>query len=211
MARCQGTPVFTPAPPREAQRDLASATVKKRGDGLERRPPAGIARERETSADGTPNCITPVEQKGGDRLERRSPTGIARERETSADGAPNCITPVEQKGGDGLERRSPTGIARERETSADDAPNCVTPVEQKGGDGLERRSPTGIARERETSADSTELCQRECRTLQPPWRDGCRVVAPRLGPRGPAPAQSGSNRPSTAVQPPSAKSTEPVM
>ena len=114
MARCQGTPVFTPAPLREAQRDLASPTEKKRGDGLERRSPTGIARERETSADGTPNCITPVEQKGGDRLERRSPTGIARERETSADGAPNCITPVEQKGGDRLERRSETGAPASR-------------------------------------------------------------------------------------------------
>ena len=97
---------------------------QKGGDGLERRSPTGIARERETSADDAPNCITPVEQKGGDGLERRSPTGIARERETSADDAPNCVTPVEQKGGDGLERRPLVGIARERETSADDAGPC---------------------------------------------------------------------------------------
>ena len=33
-----------------------SPTEKKRGDGLERRPPAGIARERETSADDVAPC-----------------------------------------------------------------------------------------------------------------------------------------------------------
>ena len=92
-----------PAPMHNARRTAYCITPveQKGGDGLERRSPTGIARERETSAD---DCITPVEQKGGDGLERRSPTGIARERETSAD---DCITPVEQKGGDGLERRSP--------------------------------------------------------------------------------------------------------
>ena len=52
----QGTPVFTPAPLGKAQRDRASPPEHKRGDGLERRPPAGIARERETSADDTALC-----------------------------------------------------------------------------------------------------------------------------------------------------------
>ena len=39
-----------------AQRDGVSPMAQKRGDGLERRPPAGIARERETSADDTGPC-----------------------------------------------------------------------------------------------------------------------------------------------------------
>ena len=39
------------APPRVAGRETVTSTAKKRGDGLERRPPAGIARERETSVD----------------------------------------------------------------------------------------------------------------------------------------------------------------
>ena len=89
--RCQGTPAsspgggFTPAPLRGAQRDRASPTAKKRGDGLERRSPTGIARERETSADAqlaARSRIANGEKARG--LERRSPTGIARERETSA-------------------------------------------------------------------------------------------------------------------------------
>ena len=39
-----------------AQRDGVSPMAQKRGDGLERRPPAGITRERETSADDTGPC-----------------------------------------------------------------------------------------------------------------------------------------------------------
>ncbi len=37
----QGTPVFRPAPPRAAGREGVTPTAKKRGDGLERRPPVG--------------------------------------------------------------------------------------------------------------------------------------------------------------------------
>ena len=48
MARRLGTPAFRPAPRAAAPRDRASPTAKKRGDGLERRSPTGIARERET-------------------------------------------------------------------------------------------------------------------------------------------------------------------
>ena len=47
----EGTPVFTPASPPRGRRNCAQLTEKKRGDGLERRPLVGIARERETSAD----------------------------------------------------------------------------------------------------------------------------------------------------------------
>ena len=49
--QAKGTPVFTPASPPSGRRNFAQLTEKKRGDGLERRPPVGIARERETSAD----------------------------------------------------------------------------------------------------------------------------------------------------------------
>ena len=45
-----GTPVFRPASRPQAAK-LPSPTAKKRGKGQERQPPAGIARERETSAD----------------------------------------------------------------------------------------------------------------------------------------------------------------
>ena len=48
VARRLGTPAFRPAPRPAAPRDRASPTAKKRGDGLERRSPTGIARERET-------------------------------------------------------------------------------------------------------------------------------------------------------------------
>ena len=37
---------FTPAPPRTAGREGVTPTAKKRGDGLERRPPVGTARRR---------------------------------------------------------------------------------------------------------------------------------------------------------------------
>ena len=46
-----GAPVFTPAPRPAGPRNCTSLWEKKREDGLERRPPAGIAREREISAD----------------------------------------------------------------------------------------------------------------------------------------------------------------
>ncbi len=63
----QGTPVFTPAPRPGGQRNRVPPIVKKRGDGLERRPPAGIARERETSADDTAPCqcerLTPSQHR----------------------------------------------------------------------------------------------------------------------------------------------------
>ena len=49
-------PVFTPAPRPGGPRNRVPSIVKKRGDGLERRPPAGIARERETSADDVALC-----------------------------------------------------------------------------------------------------------------------------------------------------------
>ena len=42
--------MFTPAPRPTGPRDRVPPIVKKRGDGLDRRPLAGIARERETSA-----------------------------------------------------------------------------------------------------------------------------------------------------------------
>ena len=45
-----------PAPLGGAQRERVHPPAKKRGDGLERRPPAGIARERETSAHDTAPC-----------------------------------------------------------------------------------------------------------------------------------------------------------
>ena len=45
-------PALRPAGPRNRVRP----SEKKRGDGLERRPPAGIARERETSADDAAAC-----------------------------------------------------------------------------------------------------------------------------------------------------------
>ena len=60
-------PVFTPAPRPGGPRNRVPPIVKKRGDGLERRPPAGIARERETSADGTAPCqcerLTPSQHR----------------------------------------------------------------------------------------------------------------------------------------------------
>ena len=63
----QGTPVFTPAPRPGGPRNRVPPIVKKRGDGLERRPPAGIARERETSADDTAPCqcerLTPSQHR----------------------------------------------------------------------------------------------------------------------------------------------------
>ena len=46
MVSVQRTPVFTPAPLRAAQRNRVPPTDRKRGDGLERRPPVGTARRR---------------------------------------------------------------------------------------------------------------------------------------------------------------------
>ena len=62
MARWQGNADLWPALPREpalrpaGPRNRVPPIVKKRGDGLERRPPAGIARERENSAYDTAPC-----------------------------------------------------------------------------------------------------------------------------------------------------------
>ncbi len=64
--------MFTPAPRPGGPRNRVPPIVKKRGDGLERRPPAGIARERETSADDTAPCqcerLTPPSTGCRDRL-----------------------------------------------------------------------------------------------------------------------------------------------
>ena len=51
-----GTPVFRPAPRARGSRDRALPISKKRGDGLERRPPVGIAREREIIPDDAASC-----------------------------------------------------------------------------------------------------------------------------------------------------------
>ena len=69
----KGTPTSRSAPLRKAQRDRASPTAKKRGDGLERRPPAGIARERETSADDSAPCQHEGRTLSQHRCRDRSP------------------------------------------------------------------------------------------------------------------------------------------
>ena len=45
-----------PTPDDDGLPGAVTPNEKKRGDGLERRPPAGIARKRETSADDVAPC-----------------------------------------------------------------------------------------------------------------------------------------------------------
>ncbi len=107
-----------------APRDRASPTAKKRGDGLERRSPTGIARERETCTNDA-GCQRESRTTSCRRGERTDPimwvpaaqppalhtrTAFQHRRETRA-----------ANGSKSLERRSPTGIARERETCTNDA------------------------------------------------------------------------------------------
>ena len=69
-----GTPVFTPAPRAAGPRNRVSLRRKNRGDSLERRPPAGTARERETrTADAAPcqgECRIPIQFRMAARLIR---------------------------------------------------------------------------------------------------------------------------------------------
>ena len=77
----EGTPVFTPAPPRTAGRERVTPTAKKRGDGLEPRPlvgtrwpPASARRIRKWRC-GAPQRVTPTAKKRGDGLEPRPLVG----------------------------------------------------------------------------------------------------------------------------------------
>ena len=94
--RRPGVGTFRPASPAQRAK-LPPPIEKKRGDGLERRPPVLAAGGRE----------------------RRTPT-----RQKHGDGSPTSGRHRGQKRGDGLERRPPVGIARERETGPDDAAPC---------------------------------------------------------------------------------------
>ena len=49
-------------------------SAKKRGDSLERRPPVGIARERETRADDAALCLRECRGSGRARLRGGGPT-----------------------------------------------------------------------------------------------------------------------------------------
>ena len=125
VARRLGTPVFRPALRPAGPRDRASPTAKKRGDGVERRSPTGIARERETCTNDAGPSQRESRTTSCRRGERTDPimwvpaaqppalhtrTAFQHRRETRA-----------ANGGKSLERRSPTGIARERETCTNDA------------------------------------------------------------------------------------------
>ena len=139
-----------PAPLRDAQRDDASSAAKKRGDGLERRSPTGIARERETCADDTAPCQRECPILSQHRMPRSLSAAPPRGRTLSC--------PAGCPGGPDHARLSPLGARTATAAHRDDASSAA----KKRGDGLERRSPTGIARERETCADDTAPCQREC-------------------------------------------------
>ena len=179
-------------------RNRVSLTKKKRGNGLERRPPVGTAARR--AAGGSPplsfvarrrNRVPLTEKKRGDGLERRPPAGTAARR--AAGGSPplsftarrrNRVPLTQRKRGDGLERRPPAGTAARR--AAGGSPplsfvarrrNRVPLTQRKRGDGLERRPPVGTARERETSAEDAAPYQRECRTVSQP-----RVARPLTAP-----------------------------
>ena len=107
-------------------RDRVPLAEKKRGDGLERRPPAGIARERAgpRTADGEEargRLGTPASGRhragvGGTAYRRRRRSAgtawNAGLRPASRGSGRDCAPPTEKKRADGLERRPPAGIAR---------------------------------------------------------------------------------------------------
>ena len=86
------------------------AATAPRGRTLERRPPAGIARERETPGPASRGSAKPAPM-------------TLRHAKVRAAPSPHRMPPPLPEAAP-LERRSPTGIARERETRADDPPPC---------------------------------------------------------------------------------------
>ena len=159
----------------------ATPSEKKRGDGLERRPPVGIARKRETSPDAADSSPLPYPEQPLSHF----PPGLAgseqvrchcfcsfrgyaiREKARGRLGAPTSgrhraearnqhrwrdCSPLPYREHPLL--HFPPGLADSEQVRC----HCfcsfgATPSKKKRGDGLERRPPVGIARKRETSAD----------------------------------------------------------
>ena len=169
--------MFPPAPLRTAQRNRATSIGKKRGDGLERQPPAsspGGARPR--CAQRSETTHRPVAARRPSphiphRAERHAGQGTPTSGQFSRWGpAPlrkaqrNGATPIGKKRGDGLERRplaSSPGGGRHRWPPASarriaqwrrGAPLPTYPTGQSGTQARERRlpgsSPAGPRRHR---------------------------------------------------------------
>ncbi len=116
----QGAPMFTPAPRPAGPPNRVPPMVKKRGDGLERRPPVGTARRRRAES----RIATSRHDSHSARPQRvqwSRPQGNAGQSSrwgfTPAPppaGPRNRVPPMVKKRGDGLERRPPAGTARRR-------------------------------------------------------------------------------------------------
>ena len=163
-------------------------TRRSGGDGLERRSPTGIARERETSPhDAAPcqrkwhttscceNAVAPSPHRAERRAGQGTPTSgrHARERETSAHDAAPCQRDSTTTSHTRLAREGNAGLRPASRGSAKPAPHDAAPCQRDSTTSTshpgwrretERRSPTGIARERETSANDAAPCRRECHT-----------------------------------------------
>ena len=185
----------------------ASPNAQNHRDGLERRPLVGTAARRAAA------CQTPTV---GWLLPRRVPINSRMARDSGPRGPRNQARADREKARGRLGAPASGRHSGPQGRGVSD-PNCGmapssarTPQQQNGA----RHRSAGLRPASRGSAKPAPMARSYANVSAAPsnpgWRDRCRVVAQRLGPRGPAPAQSGSKRPSTAVQPPSAKSTEPV-
>ena len=207
-ARRQGNADLRSAPLCEAQRNGALPIAKKRGDGLERRPPVGTAARRAAAVpppnrrDGSLLGAYPTKQSGAQARERRPPVGTrwppasARRIAHWRRGAPLPTYPTGQSGAQARERRPPVGTrwppasARRIAQWRRGAPLHTYPTKQSGAQARERRPPVGT---RWPPASARRIAQWRRGAPLPTYATGqtgaqARERRPPVGTRWPRPA-----------------------